>query len=764
MAAKKTFLFLFISLFSCWTLATAQPVAPDDSDADDDGVAPLAQAMRVAEAPIVDGIVIGDAVWEAAPSIENFWQVTPVEGDPATEETVVRVVFTDEMLYLSVICYTEDASKIIVSDAVRDGALNGIDSFQFILDTYRDTQNGFVFGTSPAGIEYDAQVTNEGAGVFGFAGQTAGSGGGLNVNWDGAWDVATQMGDFGWSAEFAIPFRTLRFPNKSVQTWGVNFQRNIRQNNEVVYWAKLPRQFNLYKVSMAGTLEGLEVPNPKNLKIMPYLLGQTSVDGDISDGNLGGENGEFGLDVKYSLTPSMALDLTYNTDFAQVEVDEEQINLDRFTLFFPEKRPFFLENAGLFSIKSDGSIQTGSDVELFFSRRIGIGPSGETVPIIGGARVSGNIGSNTSVGLLNMQTEEINGVAETSNYSVARVEQQLKNRSSIGAMFVNREGRADLSTDIGYNRLIGIDGQLGIGDNTEITAYVARTFSPHLGGAQHAFDISASRSTESLLMTFQFAEIADNFNPEVGFMSRPSFRKINTLIFNTIRPEDTFGLLEIRPHIAWRSYWGFADGFHETNFVHVDSHWEWHSGLEIHTGVNFRTEGVRNDFSLGGIAIPADSYNWAEAQLVLYTDPRKDISFRNRSIIGGFFGGRRVTSGSTLNIRGGEKFNTELTLQRNNVYLPAGDFVSNLFRTRMSYSFTPRIFLQGLAQYNDQAEIWSFNVRFGWLQSANTGLFVVFNQANALDFMDDGGVFYGFGDLQIRSLTLKYTYLFDVFK
>ncbi len=743
--------------------ANAQLSAPVDVTIDDDdGIAPQATAVRVEEAPVLDGEVLNDPVWQQAPTIEKFWQTTPVEGEPATEKTVVRIVFTEAALHLSVVCYTEDASKIIVSDALRDGNLTGIDSFQFILDTYRDTQSGFVFGTSPAGIEYDAQVTNEGAGVFGFAGQTSGSGGGLNVNWDGAWDVATQMGDFGWSAEFSIPFRTLRFPNRSVQSWGVNFQRNIRYNNEVVYWAKLPRQFNLYKVSMAGTLEGLEVPNPRNLKIMPYLLGQSSVDETgLTDG---GQTGDVGVDVKYSLTPSMALDLTYNTDFAQVEVDEEQINLDRFNLFFPEKRPFFLENAGLFSVKSDGSVQTGSDVEMFFSRRIGIGPSGETVPIIGGARVSGNVGNNTSIGLLNMQTESLEGIAESSNYSVARVEQQLKNRSSIGAIFVNREGQSDLSVDVPYNRLLGIDGQLGIGKNSELNAYVATTFSPHLSGNQYAFDFSARRSTESFLLTFQYAEIADQFNPEIGFMARQSFRKLSTLVFNTIRPKDLIGLLEIRPHITYRSYWGYTDGFHETNYLHIDSHWEWHSGWEIHTGMNVRTEGVRDDFTLGGIEIPADSYNWVEAQAVLYSDPRKDLSFRNRSVVGGFFGGRRVTSSSSLNIRGGEKFTSQITWQRNNVFLTNGDFKSNLFRTRLSYSFTPRIFLQGLAQYNDQREIWSFNMRFGWLQTSNTGLFIVFNQANVLDLEDDGAVFYGLGDLQIRSVTLKYTYLFDVFK
>ena len=724
--------------------------------------APVAQAVRLDQPPAIDGDVLGDPAWAALPEIEGFWQTTPDEGNPATERTTVKIAYDDRFFYLSVVCYHKDPSQIIVSDARRDGDLQGIDSFQFVLDTYMDTQNGFVFGTSPAGIEYDAQIANEGGGQFGFAGQQSGSMGGLNVNWDGSWEVRTETGDYGWSAEFAIPFRTLRFPKKTVQSWGVNFQRTIRHNNEIAYWAPLPRQYNLYRVSRAGTLEGLEVPNPRNLKIMPYVLGQSSVD---RVGDAGGETGDFGVDAKYSITPSIALDLTYNTDFAQVEVDEQQINLDRFSLFFPEKRPFFLENAGLFSINADGTAQTGSDVELFFSRRIGIGASGETVPIIGGARVSGSVG-RTSVGFLNMQTEALDGVTESNNFGVARIEQKMQRRSGIGAMIVNREGRTGLTSGVDnpYNRLIAVDGKMGIGDNTDLTAYVARSFSPHLDGSQHAFDISAQRNVEAVLLSAQYSEVSDTFNPEVGFLARQSYRKINTLVFSRFRPADFIGMLEIRPHVAHRSFWGYTDGFYETGFSHIDAHWVWRSGIEFHSGMNIRTEGVRSDFELGGVNVPGDTYTWAETQLVFRTNPSKKVSFEERLFAGGFFGGNRVSTTTTLRVRGGDRFTSEFSLQRNDVSLPAGDFTSNLLRARLNYSFTPRIFLQNFIQYNDQSEVWSMNVRFGWLQSANTGLFIVYNQASGLDFTSDDPLLYAPGDLLNRSLTLKYTYLFDVFK
>ena len=758
-------------------LAVAQPMASNDGIL----AARTATAVRTNDAPVLDGVVLGESTWQQSELMDGFIQTTPDEWEAATERTEVRVLYDNEYFYVGVICYHKDPNLIIVSEATRDGALQTIDSFQFVLDTFKDTQNGFVFGTSPAGIEYDAQISNEGGGQFGASGAQAGSGGGLNVNWDGAWEVKTSVGSHGWSAEFAIPFKTLRFPRSDVQEWGINFQRNIRHNNEIAYWSPLPRQFNLYRVSLAGTLQNVEVPETRNLKIMPYALGQTAVVGerDIAANaelDRNNRNGEFGVDVKYSLTPSMALDLTYNTDFAQVEVDEEQINLDRFTLFFPEKRPFFLENAGLFSISADGTVQTGSDVELFFSRRIGIGPNGEAVPIIGGARMSGTIGRNSSVGLLNMQTESISGVTESNNFAVARFEQRLKNRSSVGVMFVNREGSNDVTDpalDNSYNRLLGLDGKLGIGLNSEIAGYVARTFSPDAkvdddfdGGKQYALDVKAERSTEALLLNAQYSEVRGNFNPEVGFLSRRSFKKFSALVFNTIRvKEDVFNLLEIRPHVSYRGYWGVDDNFQETGYLHVDSHWEWRTGFEVHTGFNVRTEGVRNDFTISdGVTIPAGTYDWVEAQLVAFTNPSKPLSINIRTIAGGFFGGNRLTNNATLRARYGDKLNLQFTLQRNDVELPAGDFTSNLFRTRVSYAFTPRIFLQGLLQYNDQAELWSSNIRFGWLQSSNTGLFIVFNQVSYLDIVDNPGLFYGFGDLSNRSLTVKYTYLFDVFR
>ena len=715
---------------------------------------PHVAAIRVETAPTLDGDVLDDVAYAAATPISNFWQTTPNEGAPISERTEVRIIYTDRALYVGVICYDRDPAGIIVSDSRRDAPLDETDSFQLILDTYLDGQNGFVFGTNPAGIEYDAQVTKEGQGGFGGR-QQAGSGGGFNINWDGAWDVRTQVGDQGWSAEFQIPFRTLRFPTMSDQIWGVNFQRNIRRHNERAYWTRMPRQYNLSRVSRAGRLSGLNVPQPRNLQITPYVLGQASRDFTLTDGETDG-TGDIGLDLKYSLTPSLTLDGTYNTDFAQVEVDEQQINLDRFNLFFPEKRPFFLENAGLFSIGV--SEFSGQEVELFFSRRIGIGPDGEAIPILGGARLSGQV-AGLNVGLLNMQTREVKGAASSTNFSVARLRKDLPNRSSIGIMATNRfhAGASDLESPEHDNQAVAIDGRIGIGQFTQVSGFAARTFSPHLEDQEYAFNVNASYVSNAWRINGTFTQVADNFNPGIGFLRRNSeYRKLTGLLFYTWRPDNVFGFHELRPHVSYQGFWDFK-GFQETGRWHIDNHWEWTNGFEVHTGINLTHEGVKEAFEINpGITVEPGTFDHSEAQLVLITNQGKKISLSTRAVLGGFFGGQREAISGTLRIRANEALTAEASFAHNNVRLPAGKFTTNLLRTRISYSFTPRLYLQSLIQYNDSADIWSVNLRLGWLQTANTGLFIVFDEISDADEF--------FSQPQARSITLKYSRLFNVLR
>ena len=334
--------------------------------------APVASATSLEQAPSMDGDVLNDAAWRKTPAITGFWQIQPNDGQAASQRTEVFIGYTEQMLYVGVICYDKDPSQIIVTDSRRDSSLDETDSFQFILDGFNDRQNGLIFGTNPAGLEYDAQVTKEGTSSFGFGG------GEFNLNWDTSWQVETPITAEGWQAEFAIPFKSLRYGGGKDQTWGINFQRNIRRNNEISFWAPLGRQYNINRVSDAGTITDLQPPHQKSLKLTPYGVAKRNEGNTIASGT----DYETGFDLKYSLTPSLTLDVTYNTDFAQVESDEFQVNLDRFSLFLPEQRPFFLENAGQFSVG------ISRQAELFFSRRIGIGPNGAQLPIDGGLRLT----------------------------------------------------------------------------------------------------------------------------------------------------------------------------------------------------------------------------------------------------------------------------------------------------------------------------------------------------------------------------------------
>ena len=709
----------------------------------DTKVRPQAFATSIEETPIIDGEVSDDPIWQGIEPIRELWQTRPYAGQPASEPTEVYIAFDQETFYVGVVCHDAKPEGLVVTDGRRDASLDNTDSFIFILDTYHDGQNGFVFGTNSQGVEYDAQVVNEGQGNLNTNRQQGGIIGGFNLNWDASWEVQAKVGNFGWSAEFAIPLRTLRFNSGEDQVWGFNFRRNIRKTNEVAYWASLPYQFNLNRLSLAGDLSGLSLQNPGNLKVIPYALGRVVRDFEAADPKTDFTT-DFGADLKYSISPSLTLDLTYNTDFAQVEVDDQQVNLDRFNLFFPEKRPFFLENAGQFSVGSPG------EVDLFFSRRIGIGEDGQVVPIIGGARLSGKV-NRTNVGFLSMFTDEVEDAEiQGNNFSVARVNHEFGQRSAIGAAFVNRQGMGDLEDD--FNRTLAADGRVGIGKKAQVSGFLAKTITPGIDDGEHAFKLQTVYEWQGLDLSAAYTEVGEGFNPEVGFLQRSAFRKPEFRILKRVRPDGKYGLLELRPHVSYRSYWDF-DGFLVTSFLHVDNHWEFQSGTEVHTGVNFTVEGVVEDFEIAEeVIVPAGTYRHREAQLVFFTNASKMFSFSIRSVLGGFFGGTRLNNSGTLRIRLGNKFNSEFTLSRNDISLPGGDFTTNIFRGRLSYAFTPRIYAQSLIQYNSVADLWSANIRFGWLQQANSGLFVVYNEIR------------GDGLISNRSFTVKYSHVIDVLR
>ena len=641
------------------------------------------------------------------------------------------------------VAYDDNPEGIIVTDGRRDMSLDETDSFRVIIDGMLDRQNGYIFGTNPVGMEYDAQVVKE-------ASNGSAGGSGFNLYWDASWSVATQISDIGWSAEMLIPFKGLRYGKGETQTWGINFQRNIRRNNEVVYWAPLTRQYNLNRVSAAGTLEGVRPPSTRNLQFTPYGLVRAA-----RGGNLDGTetDSEVGFDAKYSITPSLTLDLTYNTDFAQVEADDVQVNLDRFDLYYPEKRPFFLENAGQFTVGNS------EEAQLFFSRRIGLSEDGGVIPIDYGARVSGKVADNTNVGFLYMTSDNVPGLAPGDAFTVARVNQELGKRSSLGAIFVERNGDGSylLPDPLDKNRTYGLDGRLAIGDYTLINGWYSKTDTPGLDKDDTAFSIKGNYDSAAWSHGIEYTEVQANFNPEVGFLSRTDYHKFAISSLLRIRPQDLWGLLEVRPHYSYRRFWDFND-FVETGFLHLDVHWDWKSGYEFHTGYNIFRDGITDAFEIvDGVWVEPGTYRGTEVSLYFSTDEAQPLTFGIHTTAGDKFGGDRLLLSPWVTYRIGDKFSSSLSVDYNQYDLPVagGDFSVTLARLRLSYSFTPKILLQALIQYNDEDDTLATNLRFSWLRTANTGLYLVYNE------FDQNGA----GGLPAqREIILKYSYMFDIFK
>ena len=683
---------------------------------------PSGEAAPLAVAPVLDGDVLGDAAWRGMVPVTGFIQVQPLADQPASQRTEVYIGFTEEALYLGVVCHDDEPDALVVPTTRRDAWLWGSDSFEVVFDTFRDYQNGFAFATNPGGVQVDTQLTHGGFNA--------------NNNWDTAWTVQAVTGDFGWSAEFEIPFRSLRYPSEEVQTWGINFQRNIGRNNEIAHWAPIPRQYGLYRLMLAGSVSGIRPPPQRNFKVMPYARGKLGQgDGDGTE-----RDGDAGLDVKYSLTPSLTLDLTYNTDFAQVEADQQQVNLNRFSLFFPEKRPFFLENAGRFTVG-------GGTVNLFHSRRIGIGEGGRQLPIDGGARVSGKLGRATNVGLLHMRVGEAEGMesAESTDFSVLRVSRELPSRSAVGMFFANRDGAGS------DNQTFAVDGWMGLGEVASVVAWAAKTRTPGIDEDDHAYRLTGYFDSEDWSFNGSFTEIGEGFNPEVGWLARQGVRSVNLFGQWTYRPDDFMGLLDIKPHVTYFGHWDF-DGFYESGFLHIDNSYNWRNGAWAYTGFNVLHEGVKQAFPLGNDAtVPAGDYDTAELIVGGATDNRSAFSAGLNLVAGGFFHGERLGLSPFLGYRVGGTFSTGLAMNRNRIDLPEVEaFTVDLVSLRLSYSFTPRISAQLYVQYNDQTDLLATNFRFSWLQSANAGLYVVYNEADERT-----------GERR-RELILKYSHIVDV--
>ena len=692
---------------------------------------PFASAQRAMEAPVIDG-VMDEAAWQEAEVLTGFIQAEPFEAQPASEKTEVRLLYDDNAIYVGVYLYDRDPSQIIVTDTRRDASLNEMDSFEVIFDTFHDLQNGFVFGTNAAGIEYDAQVRSQGR---------------LDESWDASWDVRTQTDENGWCAEFRIPLRTLRY-GPPPQLWGLNFMRNIQRRRERAYWAPLAQTYDLGRLSSAGDLRDLDLKAPRNFKVLPYVA--ASANRNFSPGAKTVRRAEWGADAKFGVTGSLNLDLTYNTDFAQVEVDTEQINLTRFNLRFPEKRPFFLENSGLFRVGQ------GQDLDLFFSRRIGINEAGSLVPIKGGLRLTGKAGG-FNVGMLNIQTEEVNQTP-ANNFSTLRLSRDLPSRSGLGAIFVNRTATGSLAGVDDWNRTFGVDGRVGLGERITVSGFAARTATPGLENREYAYNVNSEYDDGMHRAFFDYGLTGEDFNPEAGFVRKSGgYRRMRMGFYETMRQTGVreMGFREFLPHISYTRF-DFLDGGGLQNAqLHVDNHFDWESGYFLSPAWNTTWEGLDEPFEVyPGVVVPPGVYRSPRLTLRVNTDRRKWLFGRIQWDIGGFLSGNQNTLLQQVIIRQGGKLSVDTTWKRSDITLPQGAFVTNLGNLRVTYNFTPSVFAQSLIQYNDRTQRWSTNLRFHWLKTAGTGLFVVYNDTESLT---------GLGPVN-RAFIVKFVRQFDILR
>lgn len=735
-----------------------------------DNVAPTrrVKSYKLNAAPLLDGRV--DEAWMAFEPATGFIQQLPLESQPASEQTEVRVGYTKDTLYFAVICYDSEPGAIRSTQGRRDAPLENTDAFQILLDTYNDDQNGYIFATTAAGIEYDAQIVHGGqsrtvggppragsARGSGSAGAQVGGASSFNLNWDAVWKVKTQITERGWEAEFAIPFRTLRFNSGHDQVWGVNFKRNLRRKNEQSYWSPVPRAFDMQRVSLAGEMRGIEADFRRSLQLVPFIVGGIQQD-YTQDPALKRYKPEVGMDVKYTLTSSLTLDLTVNTDFAQVEVDEEQVNLTRFDLFFPEKRAFFLENSGYFEVG------TPREVELFFSRRMGIDPLGAQMPIVGGARLSGKHG-RYNIGLMNMQTETVAGVAPANNFTVARLAREFGRRSSVGVIAINKSptgARADLFHS---NQTYGLDANIGLGERLTLFNYAAKTHTSGRDGRDHAASSSGLYDSDLLRLEGGYTEVGEDFNPEAGFAHRVGYRKPTYGVFLSPRPKNSRFIRRFWPHHFWEGYYRF-DGRQESGFRHNDFRVFFQNGSSVGLAFNENFEQLFKPFEIHpGVVLPIGAYSFNNWSFYAESDESARLYATGNYSWGDFYSGRirTVTLGGGL--RSGHKYLLSARYIRNDVELPVGDFATNLAVLALTYSFTPKSYVQSLIQYNSANHQLGVNIRLAVIRIANTGLFVVYNSrfdTLGLDPHESVGMLpRPYRRTLNRALLAKFTYLFD---
>jgi hypothetical protein len=691
----------------------------------------------------LDGLLT-EAFWADAPLIDRFTQQEPMEGQAASEVTQVMVLFDEENLYVGIRALDSEPDRIVSRILQRDKIMKadgfdqrpvfaGDDAVAILFDPFDDNRNAFVFATNPNGAEFDALLADEGKE--------------FNTDWRGVWEVAGTRIAEGWSAEFKIPLQTLRYPNNSGVPWGFNVHRIIRRKNEKVFWQGWSRDSGgFHRVSMAGSLAGLDdLPaTGRNLEVKTSVLGgqrQTREE----DGTLSG-NGEFevGLDLKTEVRPGLILDLTVNTDFAQVEVDDEQVNLTRFGLFFPEKRDFFLENSGIFQFGVAANSFEPPPFQMFFSRQIGIEEDeDEVVPILAGGRLTGRVGGQT-VGFMNVITDEVEGLVGQESFSVARVKRDVGENNYLGFMATDRRSAEE------WNSVLGVDGAFYLTPSFKIQSWIAQTFTKGEGGDDLAYSLEADYTTDKYGMFFRHIAVGEETEAKAGFVQRTDLRRTDSYGRRSFRPRAA-AVRKIDIMLGGNLFTGM-DGTLQDWAVGPLMITEFESGAQLTVITQVGENRPDEDFDVAdSLYVGPGSYDAGTIMAMGSTNPSRPVSFQGNLTASQFYGGKLRAFGGTLNLAPSPQVALALGLNRNRVEIPSGEFTADLVSLRASYSFSTRLTTNLLVQYNSLDQLVSFNFRLNFIHHPGSDLFLVLTEERG----EDGKL----SRLTDRAMVLKLTYL-----
>ena len=680
------------------------------------------RATRITTPMRLDGR-LDEAFYEQIRPIAAFEQQDPREGDPISERTEAWVLYDDKNLYVACRCWDENPGRIVANDMRRDSSnLRQNDNFGVFLDTFNDKRNGFIFYVTPVGGMLDGAITDER---------------GYNPDWNTVWDAKVSRSGDGWFSELAIPFKSLRYAPSLDQVWGITLRRTIRGKNEYAYTTPMRPQWGVgafFRASAAATLVGVETPPAGlNMEIKPYAISRVTTDLVTKPAVRNDAEPDAGVDVKYGITKSITADFTYNTDFAQVEADEVQVNLTRFNLQFPEKRDFFLEGQGTFTFGSvfgagggvagSGGTSGGSDAPtIFYSRQIGL-YAGRAVPILGGGRVSGRAG-RYSLGALNISSDDDAAVgAEQTNFTVLRLRRDILRRSTIGVLFTRRS----VSTVApGSNEVYGLDGNFAFFQNVYASAYIAKSRTEGRSGRDLSYRGNVSYTNDRYSLQVDRAFVGDNFNPEVGFLARSSFRRNFAVAKFTPRPAKS---TRIR-----KSYYETSFNYTTDNSNRLESR-EWASAarVELQNSDVFHLEYFQ-DYELlkrtftpaTGISFPAGGYEFQHVRGAWSAGQQHRLSGTAAVDVGSFYDGTKKTA--SLNARYG--FSSQLGVEPN-ISL---NWISRAGRTttvkatgaRTTFTLTPRMFVAALVQYASSSNSFTTNFRFRWEYQPGSEIFVVY--------------------------------------